>query len=171
MDNRINRALEFATKAHGDQRRKYTGELYINHPIEVAKLVADVPGATTEMVMAALLHDVIEDTPVTRSEIESEFGQDVAELVWWLSDQSKPMDGNRAVRKEIDLQHIAKAPAQAKTIKLADLVSNTRSISKYDPDFWRVYRHEKLRMLEVLREGDKELWDLAMSQCAPEAVE
>lgn len=83
------RAHAFATDAHGDidQRRKYTGEPYIVHPIAVAELVRSVPH-TPEMIAAALLHDVVEDTPVTIEGIETEFGARVAELVGWLTDVS-----------------------------------------------------------------------------------
>lgn len=159
------RARRFATKAHGsiDQRRKYTGEPYIVHPIAVAELVRSVPH-TEEMVAAALLHDVVEDTPVTIGQISDVFGTEVAELVDWLTDVSKPSDGNRRVRKRKDLMHLAKAPPAAKTVKLADLIDNTLTISKYDPSFWRVYRREKDGLLEVLKEGDPVLWSTAAAQ-------
>ena len=158
-------ALRFATKAHGsiDQRRKYTGEPYIVHPIAVAEIVRAVPHSA-EMIAAALLHDVVEDTPVTIAEIEAEFGPPVAELVGWLTDVSRPQDGNRRKRKHLDLLHTAKAPPAAKTIKLADLIDNTRTISKYDPSFWPVYRREKEALLAVLREGDPKLWAQAANQ-------
>jgi (p)ppGpp synthase/HD superfamily hydrolase len=78
------RALEFAIAAHAsiDQRRKYTGEPYIVHPIAVAALVRSVPH-TPEIIAAAYLHDVVEDTPVTIEEIRAEFGDEVAALVDW----------------------------------------------------------------------------------------
>lgn len=156
------RALAFATAAHAsiDQRRKYTGEPYIVHPVAVAKLVKSVPH-TEAMVAAALLHDVVEDTPVAIEEIEAEFGHEVAELVGWLTDISKPKHGNRATRKQRDLEHTRKAPADAKTIKLADLIDNTRTIKARDPGFWKVYRREKLALLRVLKEGDPNLWQQA----------
>ena len=67
----------------------------------------------------------------------------MAELVDDLTDVSKPQDGNRATRKELDRQHTAKASPDAKTIKLADLISNSRSIMKDDPNFAKVYMKEK----------------------------
>lgn len=156
------RALEFAARAHESigQRRKYTGEPYIVHPIAVAEIVRSVPH-TPEMVAAAYLHDVVEDTPVTIEEIEAEFGPKVAELVDWLTDVSRPEDGNRRTRKAIDLEHSARAPPDAKTIKLADLIDNTRTIKPHDPGFWRVYRREKQALLRVLGEGDPTLWKRA----------
>jgi (p)ppGpp synthase/HD superfamily hydrolase len=159
------RAKKFATKAHGsiNQRRKYTGEPYIVHPLAVAELVRSVPH-TEEMIAAALLHDVVEDTPVTIDEIRAEFGEDVTELVDWLTDVSRPSDGNRRVRKHKDLMHLAEAPPAAKTIKLADLIDNTLTISKHDPSFWKVYRREKDALLQVLKEGDPTLWRTAATQ-------
>jgi (p)ppGpp synthase/HD superfamily hydrolase len=159
------RALAFAKAAHEaiDQRRKYTNEPYIVHPMAVAELVRSVPH-TSEMVAAAYLHDVVEDTPVTIDEIREEFGAEVGELVDWLTDVSKPGDGNRRIRKEHDRQHLAKAPPAAKTIKLADLIDNTHSIKKHDPHFWKVYRREKLALLEVLGEGDATLLKRAKEQ-------
>jgi hypothetical protein len=74
-----------------------------------------------------------------------------------LTDVSRADDGNRAVRKAIDLAHTAKACADAKTIKLADLLSNTASIVAYDPGFARVYLKEKTALLKVLTEGDATL--------------
>lgn len=159
------RARAFATRAHWsiDQRRKYTGEPYIVHPIAVAEIVRSVPH-TEEMLAAAYLHDTIEDTPTTREQIEAEFGPAVAELVGWLTDVSRPGDGNRAHRKLLDREHIAKAPAAAKTVKLADLIDNTLTTEAHDPDFWRVYRREKIRLLAVLKEGDPTLWARAAAQ-------
>ncbi|WIJ24142.1 HD domain-containing protein [Devosia sp. RR2S18] len=153
------RALAFAAAAHGsiNQRRKYTGEPYIVHPIAVAEIVRTVPHEGP-MIAAALLHDVVEDTPVTIEEILNEFGREVGELVDWLTDVSGPADGNRRKRKHLDLLHTAKATPAAKTIKLADLIDNTRTTAKYDPSFWRVYKREKIALLEVLKEGDSTLW-------------
>ena len=156
------RALDFARSAHEsiDQRRKYTGEAYIVHPVAVAELVKSVPHSEA-MVAAALLHDVVEDTPVTIGQVAAEFGEEVATLVAWLTDVSKPQDGNRAARKQLDLEHLRDAPAAAKTIKLADLIDNTRTIKARDPSFWKVYRREKLALLRVLKEGDQTLWQQA----------
>lgn len=156
------RALAFAKAAHEsiDQRRKYTGEPYIVHPMAVAGLVKSVPHSEA-MVAAALLHDVVEDTPITIAQVAAEFGDEVATLVAWLTDVSRPEDGNRATRKNLDLEHLRQAPAAAKTIKLADLIDNTHTIKARDPSFWRVYRREKLALLRVLKEGDATLWQRA----------
>tara|TARA_B100001094_G_scaffold251890_1_gene249809 strand:+ start:183 stop:698 length:516 start_codon:yes stop_codon:yes gene_type:complete len=148
----VKKALEFATEAHKGQVRKYTGEPYIVHPIEVMGLVKQVVD-DPEMQAAALLHDVVEDTPVSIKEIKDEFGPRVAALVSDLTDVSKPEDGNRAVRKELDRQHSAQASPEAQTIKLADLINNSKSIMEHDPKFAKVYMREKTALLEVLVQG------------------
>lgn len=155
------RARIAAIRWHGDQKRKYTLEPYFHHPVAVAALVKEVPH-TEEMVAAALLHDTREDCGVRDHQIRAEFGNAVANLVDWLTDVSKPTDGNREVRKMLDRKHIAEAPREAKTVKLADLIDNSRSITKYDPDFARVYLAEKRLLLdEALKDGDPYLWAMA----------
>ena len=156
--NNVERARVFATAAHAavGQKRKYTFEPYIVHPTEVASIVATVPH-TNEMLAAAYLHDTEEDTCVTNEDIAREFGAEVAELVGWLTDVSKPEDGNRAVRKAIDREHTAQAPAEAQTVKLADLIANSRSIMAHDPAFAKTYLEEKRMLLEVLTRGDATL--------------
>ena len=158
----VERAFVFAKAAHGsiDQRRKYTDEPYVTHPIAVAGLVQTVRH-TEAMLAAALLHDTVEDTPITLDEIHRVFGFEVAILVEMLTDVSKSSDGNRAARKAIDREHTAKASPAAKTIKLADLIDNTRSIVAHDAVFARTYLAEKAMLLDVLREGDDTLWKLA----------
>lgn len=154
--NIVQKAQVYAMAAHASvkQLRKYTNEPYIVHPGEVASMVACVPGATQEMVAAAWLHDVIEDTGCTFTDVHMAFGIDITTLVGWLTDVSKPEDGNRAHRKAIDREHTARAPAEAQTIKLADLISNSRSIMEHDPAFAVVYLAEKRLLLEVLTKGD-----------------
>ncbi|GCE81759.1 HD domain-containing protein [Komagataeibacter oboediens] len=156
MTDLISRADVFAAAAHAsiDQRRKYTGDPYIVHPRRVAQTVKET-GARDEVVAAALLHDVVEDTPVTLAEIRAEFGEDVAALVEMVTDVSRPEDGNRKVRKAMDRDHLALASAEGQTIKLADLIDNTASITRYDPGFARIYMREKAELLGVLEKGNK----------------
>lgn len=152
----VRRADEFAERHFRavDKRRKYTGEPYMAHPREVAAIVRSVPH-TPVMLAAALLHDTVEDTDVELSEIRETFGPEVAWLVYWLTDPE--VDGNRARRKRAALEQIAVAPAEAQTIKLADLISNSRSILERDPEFARVYMREKAALLTVLTSGDPTL--------------
>lgn len=165
MSNLTKKALIYATRAHAsiDHRRKYTNEPYIVHPIEVADIVKSV-GGTGEMIAAALLHDVVEDTPWTIEDIRVDFGDKVATLVAWVTDVSEPHDGNRDVRKSIDRLHTARASAAAQTIKLADLISNTKSIVAHDKGFAKLYIKEKVLLLDVLTRGHKGLHTRATKQ-------
>ena len=158
----VEKAKIFATAAHAAvaQLRKYTNEPYIVHPTEVAGIVAGVEH-TDEMLAAAWLHDVVEDTGVTIETIRAEFGSEVADLVGWLTDVSRPDHGNRAARKAVDRAHTAMAPAEAQTVKLADLISNCTSIVEHDADFAKTYLEEKRLLLEVLTKGNKDLWKRA----------
>lgn len=158
MTDLVTHARLFATAAHAavGQLRKYTDEPYIVHPVEVMEIVRSVPH-DDGMLAAALLHDILEDTAVTADLLRAEFGDDVASLVRQVTDVSRPEDGNRRVRKELDRQHIARASPRAKTVKLADLISNSGTIVEYDPGFARVYMTEKEALLAVLYEGDAEL--------------
>lgn len=156
----VEKALVFATNAHEGQLRKYTCEPYINHPIAVSTLVANIID-DPDMLAAALLHDTVEDTDITHEDIQREFGSSIANLVENLTDISKPEDGNRATRKALDLAHIATASPQAKTIKLADLIDNSRSITDHDPKFAQVYMKEKQALLDALKEGDAKLYQQA----------
>ena len=109
----IQDALMLAIKAHDGQRRKYTGEAYASHPIGVSKIIETIPDHTPEMVAAALLHDVVEDTYVTFSEIKNDFGSVVAEYVHYCTNVSEKEDGNREFRKKMDADHFALGPAEA----------------------------------------------------------
>lgn len=141
-------AIEFATKAHEGQVRKYTGEPYIEHPKAVAEIVKG-HGGDAAMISAALLHDVVEDCDVTVDDIHHKFNFDIAQLVFWLSAASVLVGfkGNRAARKTFDLNVFSGAPVRAKLIKFADLIDNTKSIVEHDPDFATTYLREKKELL------------------------
>ena len=153
----------FATAAHSavGQKRKYTGDHYIIHPMAVAYLVNEV-GGSDDMIAAALLHDVIENTSVTIDIIREEFGDEVANLVGGLTSVSKPSDGNRAFRKNLDRLHLAEQSNDCKTIKLADLIDNSRSIILHDPEFAKVYMSEMSALLWVLKGGNVTLFNMAV---------
>lgn len=153
-------ALGFAACAHKDQKRKYTNDPYVTHCKAVMELVARHTDDMT-IICAAVLHDTVEDTNVTREDIVMVFGELVAALVMEVTDVSKPEDGNRATRKQIDREHLAKSSAKGATIKLADLIDNTSSIVKYDKDFAQIYLREKESVLPFLAHGNKALYLLA----------
>ena len=165
MQDLVQKAADFATQSHGriDQRRKYTGQPYDVHLRSVAQIVESVT-SDEEMVAAAWLHDVVEDTPATFLDVEREFGADVAALVADLTDVSRPSDGNRAVRRAIDRAHLAEASARAQTVKLADLIDNCGDICEHDRDFGKVFIVEMAALLEVLGEGDPRLMGRAREE-------
>ncbi|QGY27478.1 HD domain-containing protein [Pantoea cypripedii] len=161
-DSLEDQARRYATRAHAaaGQRRKYTDEPYIVHPAAVAELVRSVTDDEA-MLAAAWLHDTVEDTPSTLQDIESHFGPRVAELVDMLTDSAQPQAKNRTARKLAHFRHTAQASPEAQTIKLADIIDNTRSIVQFDPHFARVYLVEKQVQIQLLNEGDKRLWQQA----------
>lgn len=163
--NPVHEAFSFARDFHTGQVRKYTSAPYITHPVEVMRIVDlfvawDAPGRD-DMLCAALLHDVVEDTEATIGNVRNEFGDNVARMVAGLTDVSRREDGNRAKRKAIDREHLASQQGDVHTIKLADMVSNTRSIVAFDHDFAHVYLIEKFALLQVLVHGSIPLWKLA----------
>ena len=155
---KIERAADFAKTAHEsiDQRRKYTNEPYIVHPAKVAEIVSNVTD-DENMICAAWLHDVVEDTPVTLADVRDKFGDDVAHLVDGLTNVSKPEDGNRETRIAIDRNHTAGTDSRTKTIKLADLIANLDGIVDQNARFARKYIAEKELLLAVLRDGHAKL--------------
>lgn len=153
-------AKGFAREAHEGQFRKYKNEPYIEHPIRVAGLVKTVPH-TEEMICAAYLHDVVEDTDVTLENIKEKFGDKVADLVSELTDEfvkKKYPHLNRKKRKEKEVQRQSKISKEAKTIKLADVIDNTRDIVENDRDFARRYVPEMADLVEALQGGDFKLF-------------
>jgi (p)ppGpp synthase/HD superfamily hydrolase len=153
--NRLEKALSFATKAHKDQKRKYTGDPYIVHPIAVANMIAKL-GFHEDYIIAAYLHDTVEDTDVTFEMIEVEFGIIVAIIVEQLTDvyihEAFP-NIKRQERKLLECYRISKISGPAKSIKVADLIDNSYSIVKHDPGFAITYLKEKEEMLTVLKEA------------------
>jgi (p)ppGpp synthase/HD superfamily hydrolase len=143
--------------AHKGQFRRYTNEPFVVHPLAVAQLVSYVTDDEATIV-AALLHDVIEDTTVTKEMIEAGFGLEISALVSEVTNVTKKSDGNREWRKAREREHLAVASPRAKTIKLADILDNVPSIIKYDPGFARIYVVEKKALLEFLAEGNESLY-------------
>lgn len=165
-------AAEFAKRAHDSigHARKYTGEPYWKHPLAVAAIIQD-HGLPAEVVAAACLHDVLEDVAPKRPEfgadaIRAEFGEAVLALVLEVSDVSRPADGNREARKALDRAHYARASSHGQSIKLADLIDNTRDIAAHDPSFARTYLREKEAILAVMDKGDPRLYALAQQTLA-----
>jgi len=131
-------ALLFAARAHKDQRRKGNGEPYINHLIEVAALLARVGGVEdADVLSAAVLHDVIEDTPVTAAEVERAFGARVRALVEAVTDDERLP---KAERKRLQIEHAPQMSKRAALVKLADKTSNLRDVAANPPRGWPLER-------------------------------
>ena len=147
------KAADAAARWHVHQRRKgLAGEPYINHLVEVAKLVADATdGEDPNLVIAALLHDAIEDCEVPRELIAETFGEDVASLVEEVTDdKSLP----KAVRKDEQVKTAPTKSPRAKILKLADKISNLRAIAASAPSDWSVKRRlEYVRWAREVAKG------------------
>lgn len=162
MTDLITRAEEFAKWVHRHQKRKYTNEPYFLHCKHVADIVtSQAEDATRAMIAAAYLHDCVEDQEVTPELLRALFGDEVTQLVLEVTDISKPSDGNREVRKALDRQHLSKASPAGKTIKYADLISNTSSIVQHDQKFAVTYLREKRLLLPMIEGGDPKLYQMA----------
>lgn len=164
MEDMIVKAEIFATQAHAlvEQKRKYTGEDYIVHPIRVAKIVEQFGGSDNQ-IAAAFLHDVVEDTDIDILDVRMEFGNDIGEIVDGLTDVSQPSDGNRKLRKAMDRAHSADASAEAQFVKCADIIDNSADISANDPNFSKVYKQEMLELLTVMdKVSDTEIFAQAL---------
>lgn len=154
----IRKADAFAEKAHAGVPRKYSGAPYITHPRRVKDAVMKLEDATEEMGAAALLHDVVEDTPITIETIKLEFGEKVAELVGWLTNEPKVPGENRLIRKKKNAARLAGAPKQAQKIKMLDRMDNLGEMDlKGDRNFALVYLQESWDLLYAVGNADEKL--------------
>lgn len=177
QDPIVIRAIEFASDAHenhalkpdpilGGQRRKYSKAPYMVHPIQVAKIVTHSIHNDAITIAVAICHDVVEDTTRTLAHVGAafaEFGSEVAQKivagVYQVTDVSKPEDGNRAFRKNMDKEHSWLADPEQQTVKLADMKSNMPSIVANDPGFARKWVAEKKEQWVGLTKGDPKLYE------------
>ena len=135
----ILKAAQFASEKHKNQRRKDAeASPYINHPLELASVLAVEGGIEDpEVIIAALLHDTIEDTETTAAELASIFGETVKDIVLEVTDD-KSLD--KATRKEEQVRHAANLSSQAKLVKLADKICNLRDLLDSPPAGWTAER-------------------------------
>lgn len=133
------RALDFAAGKHTDHRRKgVRGEPYVNHLIEVAHLVAEATAGEDPMaIAAAVLHDTLEDTDATREELEEHFGTEIASIVAEVTDDKRL---TKDERKQHQVDSAPHASRRAKLVKLADKISNLRSMQTSPPADWKLER-------------------------------
>ncbi len=142
-------AASFAARKHTGQRRKGDDAApYINHPLDVANLLANVGKIEDyDVLIAALLHDTIEDTETTEKEITEKFGATVCDYVLEVTDdKSLP----KAERKQLQIEHSAHISKGAKSIKLGDKISNIRDVTENPPADWN-----EQRRLEYIEWGEK----------------
>ncbi|KAH8404747.1 hypothetical protein KR215_012214, partial [Drosophila sulfurigaster] len=143
------KCLQYAAHQHRNQRRKDPQETpYINHPINVSTILATEAGINDEgVLMAALLHDVVEDTDATFADLEQLFGDDITGLVREVTDD-KSLE--KMERKRLQIVNAPKASRRAKLIKLADKLDNLRDLQVNTPTGWtEVSSQIKLNKLAI----------------------
>jgi guanosine-3',5'-bis(diphosphate) 3'-pyrophosphohydrolase len=137
----ILKACEFAAEKHRNQRRKDPARTpYINHPLAVARVLAEEGGVKDpEILSAAILHDTLEDTETTLNELQREFGAHIAGLVAEVTDD-KSLPKQRRTQLQID--HAPMKSKGAALIKVADKICNLRDLRESPPKHWTVERRQ-----------------------------
>jgi guanosine-3',5'-bis(diphosphate) 3'-pyrophosphohydrolase len=148
--NAVGRAVAFAAAHHGDQRRP-TGAPYLEHLLEALEvLVRGAHVTDPDILCAAVLHDVVEDTPCTLGEVSAKFGQRVAELVGWVTIPDPAPEQDKSRVKEAYLQGLRDAPHDAILVKLADRASNVQTLQNLPPARQRSYYAQTVRHIVPL---------------------
>ncbi len=140
--NKILAAIAFAANKHRNQRRKdAAASPYINHPIALANVLANEAGIDDERVLiAAILHDTVEDTETTAQELVRFFGQEIADIVLEVTDDKSLL---KAERKQQQIDHAPTISRRAKLVKLADKICNLRDIANSPPAGWSLRRKQE----------------------------
>ena len=148
MGEILDKAINFAVDAHKGQFRKHTDTPYILHPLEAAAIVGTMT-SDDEVIAAAVLHDVIEDTDTDIETVEKIFGKRIAGFVSAESEdkrEDRPAVETWKIRKEETLAHLRTAPTEVKMITLGDKLSNVRAINrdlkKYGEDLWQRFNQK-----------------------------
>jgi (p)ppGpp synthase/HD superfamily hydrolase len=160
---KLDDAIVFAADAHRGQMRIIPGEPYITHPLRVLSILVRHGVTDEEMLVAAVLHDVVEDTPVTLDGIRRKFGGRVSDLVAALT---KPADRERPDRHEAVLEQLRALP-EAGVIKMADRLDNLSELQLTDwtGDRKRLYAEQGLEFIEIAEEGNPALAASLRSVC------
>ena len=136
--SRVLSAATFAAERHRDQRRKGKhASPYINHPLALASLLAERGERDPTLLMAALLHDTVEDTATSFEDIERAFGREVADIVREVTDDKTL---GKAERKRLQIEHATRLSRAAKLVKLADKICNLRDVVVSPPADWSQQR-------------------------------
>lgn len=172
MDTILQQVRDFADKAHGEQMRKFAPERYIVHPVRVMEICRQYTNDRS-MLAAALLHDVLEDTPVNKQAI-SDFlhtimdagsAKRTVQFVQELTDQYTKANypqWNRRKRKAMETVRLEATSAESQTIKYADIIDNSSEIVSQDADFAKVFLRECKALLQHITKGNKELHERAV---------
>lgn len=146
----LDKAIEFAVKAHADSERRGKGFPYVIHPLEAMSIVASMT-PDQELLAAAALHDTVEDTGVTVADLRREFGDRVAALVEAESDvfvEGLSEEASWHDRKKAAIDRLAAAPYEAKMVAMGDKLSNMRAI-------WRDYQEKGDELWKIFHAKDK----------------
>lgn len=176
QDTVLSAVRDFADRAHGDQRRRYVDDPYIVHPVRVMELCR----AYTQdiaMLCAALLHDVLEDTPVREGAIRTFLetlmpGVDVERtlhIVVELTDvytHERYPRMKRRERRAREAERLGTVSAEAQTVKYADILDNTADIARHDPNFAPVYARECQAIVNAMDKGHADLRRRALAALA-----
>ncbi|MBF0486688.1 MAG: HD domain-containing protein [Nitrospirae bacterium] len=154
-------ALKFSADKHRNQRRKDSmASPYINHPIEVAEILWNI-GKVRDVntIVAAILHDTVEDTETSPEEVKALFGKEIKDLVMEVTDdKSLP----KQERKQLQIEHAPHKSISAKQIKISDKICNVTDITNHPPDNWTLqrkidYLHWAEKVVEGLRGSNQDL--------------
>lgn len=168
----LEKIKDFADRAHGNQQRKYSPERYIAHPVRVMEMCRKY---TNELpiLAAALLHDVLEDTPVAKEKLlpflqtvmTEEEAKKTTQLVVELTDvytKAAHPRWNRKKRKQKEAERIQKTSGESQTIRYADIIDNCQGNIEHDPEFARVFLCECQGLLKLIKSGNEALYKEAV---------
>jgi guanosine-3',5'-bis(diphosphate) 3'-pyrophosphohydrolase len=148
--DKVAEAVTFAVRFHGDQKRP-TGAPYVEHLLEALEVLVRGAGVTDQDVLcAAVLHDVVEDTPCTIADVRKTFGDHVADLVGWVTKPEAEDGADKKAVKVAYLERLADAPDDAILVKLADRASNVQTLRNLSLPKQRDYFAQTVRYIMPL---------------------
>lgn len=173
MNDVLEKVKVFADEAHGNQTRKYTPDRYIVHPVRVMNICSEYNNRQP-VLAAALLHDVLEDTPVSKKGLHDflltvmsvEEAAETVQLVVELTDvytKTAYPRWNRKKRKGKEASRIKETSGDSQTVKYADIIDNCTEIVEHDPDFAGLFLLECRTLLNVMEKGNATLREKAIS--------
>lgn len=148
-NNKISKAAAFCVAAHSaiGQKRLYSGLDYWTHPFAVASILREHFPDDTDLIVAGYLHDVVEDTKITLELVHAEFGFEVGELVYWVTNLSDDAESDNILR-------LSKASVKAQNLKIADIVHNCQDLRAMNPQYADKYFAKKRNVLSHFRQDE-----------------